>query len=210
MLDSLLRGVRREIGRGNGHGQADPGYQFCYDGAGGMCAECPVEHNRKACRLSEGEQLERWIAWHVDRMLTDPVGWEDLAVYNVTLPDPNPGALMLFVMCYDMAQDTDNEAMLDARPHFERVLRLLDSAHVVNLAEKARRWHEASPGRHDWRDTCEAPGAHRRAERGPTPGGTAGGPDGRRHGEPHARTAHVRVGPGDRQACRRRKGMSIQ
>jgi hypothetical protein len=122
MLDSLLRGVRREIGRGNGHGQADPGYQFCYDGAGGMCAECPVEHNRKACRLSEGEQLERWIAWHVDRMLTDPVGWEDLAVYNVTLPDPNPGALMLFVMCYDMAQDTDNEAMpgrpapLRARP----------------------------------------------------------------------------------------------
>jgi len=155
-LQELLRGVGHEIRRDNGGGQIDPGYQFCHDGVL-MCERCPVDHNRKACRLTEDERLDRWIVWQVRQVMEDPAKWADSAMYQVKQLDPNPGMLLFMVFALDViAQEPGNEVMAQLDPYLDRALRIMRGDQLLHLAEQARRLHEASPNNRAWADTCEA------------------------------------------------------
>jgi len=144
LLQNVASGLRGEA--------PEPGYEFCYQGDMGMCARCPVEKNRKRCPLTDDEYLERWVAWHVRRIVADPTHWADEA-YEQVREWSNPGMMIFLELAYDLPLESD--AMGYWREKTQAVLKYWDGW-LARFAVEARERAQRNPGNLDFIDVADA------------------------------------------------------
>jgi hypothetical protein len=140
-LSNVLRAWARDLR------QQVPGQAAEYEYCDLPCESCAAERNLRACPLTSDFRLERWAAWHIGRIMADPVLWANEAAEQAR-SWANPGMVLLFHLLYKTASETKQTELALLRPYLESVLRhwtmngtlraLIEQGSDAELIEAAR------------------------------------------------------------------------